>query len=144
MENQIFQRGKMSQNPFDYVNSISSSKKNLIVESDNPEIEEAEYQPFMVNRALSQFMDCVLYANEINHFPNLDKKLQYEYLLNSIRPKKRFSGKWAKKDVTDDLEFIMDYFSYSREKAKSALTILSDEQIKELRSSQETGGYGHF
>lgn len=126
-------------NPFDFINSITYSKKNLIDESESPELMEKEYAPWMVNKGLSYFVDTVLHANEMNQFHLLDKKLQYDYLINIIRPKKRFS-KWAKKAQNDDIDIVKETYGYSQKKAEIALSLLSEAQINSLKQKQEKGG----
>lgn len=121
--------------PFDFVNSINFTKKDLMPD----EAHEKQYVPFIVNRALSYFMDTVHYANEMNLNSSLDNKLQYQYLINSIRPQKRFS-KWAKKQEDSDLDAVMEYFGYSYTKAKTAIELLSPEQIKTIKQKLEKGG----
>ena len=123
-------------NPFDYVNSILQNKKNLIVD----EITEKEYQPFLVNRTLSYHKDCVMYANEMNRRHFLDKKLQYDFFLNTIRSQKRAFAKWVKAEKSDDLECIKQVFGLSDQKAREALSLLSDEQIQKLKEQTDTGG----
>jgi hypothetical protein len=126
-------------NPFDFINSITYSKKNLIDESESPELMEKEYAPWMVNKGLSYFVDTILHANEMNQFHLLDKKLQYDYLINIIRPKKRFS-KWAKKAQNDDIDIVKETYGYSQKKAEIALSLLSKAQINSLKQKQEKGG----
>lgn len=121
--------------PFDFVNSINFTKKDLMPDEGH----EKQYVPFLVNRSLSYFMDTVHYANEMNRISVLDNKLQYHYLINSIRPKKRFS-KWAKKQEDSDLEAVMEYYGYNYTKAKTALMLLSPEQIKTIKEKLEKGG----
>lgn len=122
-------------NPFDFVNAISKSKENLIVDSTT----EKEYNPFIVNKALSYFPDTVMYANEMNINNHLDNKLQFDYLLNSIRPLKRWS-KWFKKEKNDDIQVIQQYYGFGYQKAKTALKILSKEQLDIIKKKQEKGG----
>ena len=88
--------------PFDYVNSINHGKKNLMEGTDNDELAESDYVPFLTNRSLSYFTDTIYYSNEINQYPHADNKLQYDYLINSIRPKKRYA-KWVK---NTDIEML--------------------------------------
>ena len=125
--------------PFDFVNSINQSKKDLMTGTENDELAEKGYTPFIVNKALSYFPDTILYANEVNRLAHIDNKLQYSYLLNSIRPAKRFS-KWAKKEDSDDLEVIKEYYGYSNEKAYQALSILSKDQLNHIKKQLEQGG----
>ena len=125
-------------NPFDYVNSINYTKKNLMRNSDNDELAESGYVPYITNRSLSYFTDTIFYINEINQFHHADNKLQYEYLLNSIRPKKRFA-KWVKTMDSDDLEIVKLYFGYSTQKAIQALNILSPRQLKEITNKVTRG-----
>lgn len=123
-------------NPFEFINTCNGyEKKNLIKESDDPTATEKEYQPFIVNRGLSLFADTCLYANEMNMAAHIDKLPQYEYLLYSIRPKKRWS-KWPKSLEDADLELVRQAYNYSAEKARAALKILSNSQLDELRKSQ--------
>jgi hypothetical protein len=104
------------------------------------EFDYKEYKPFIVNRALSYHMDCVLYVNELNKNPSIDVDMQYQYLLNTIRPMKRKFQSWQKSSVEKDLECVKQYFGYSNEKAKEALRILNDEQIADIRAKTTKGG----
>lgn len=98
-----------------------------------------EYPPFIVNRCLSGFIDTLMMANEMNINHHLSKKLQYEFLLNIVRPKRRFSP-WLKKEKITDLEAVKSYYGYSNEKARSALSILSDEQLNSIKLKLTRGG----
>ena len=122
--------------PFDFTKQIEHGKQNLIDE--NPELEK-EYKPFIVNRALSFSHDMVLYANLMNEYNHLDSKLQFDFFLNSLRPRKRFSP-WAKAKKLDDLEYVKEYYGYNNEKAKVALDILDDEQISAIKQRTRKGG----
>lgn len=122
-------------NPFDFIKSVSESKKDLMPDK----LAEKEYNAFMVNRGLSFFPDTILYANEMNMMHHLDNKMQYQYLINIIRPRKRFS-KWAKKKEDGDLALIMKYYGYSIDKAKSALAVLSSEQLNMIKERTNEGG----
>jgi len=118
----------------DWLNSINMNKKNLL--DDDP---TAKYPAYIVNRCMSGHLDTVLFANEMNKVPNLDPKLQYSFLLNSLRKKKRFSP-WLRKDEIRDLDLVKRYYGYSNEKAKQALSILTKEQLSFIKSKFETGG----
>lgn len=117
----------------DIIPSILQTKKNVLEN-------EKDYNGFVVNKALSFHRDCVLYANEMNRLPNLDSKLQYHYLLNIIRGYKRPYQKWLKKETLDDLEAVKEYFGYSNEKAKEAMSVLSNDQIIEIKKQLNKGG----
>jgi hypothetical protein len=123
-------------NPFDYVNSILQNKKNLIVD----ELTEKDYSPFLVNRSLSYHKDCIMYANEMNRRHLADKKLQYDFLLNTIRSQKRPFAKWVKAEKSEDLECIKQVFGLSDQKAREAKRLLSNEQIQQLKEQTDTGG----
>ena len=124
-------------NPFDYLNAILQNKKQLIVD----DITEKGYEPFLINRGLSQHKDCILYANEMNRRHFLDKKLQNYFLLNTVRSQKRPFAKWAKKsEKSEDIECVKQIFNYSNSKASEALRILSKEQIQKLKEQTDTGG----
>lgn len=104
------------------------------------ELDYKDYVPFVVNRALSYHMDCVLYVNEMNLHPEVEKDLQYQYLLNTIRPMKRKFQPWQKSEVDKNLDCVKTYFGYSNQKAKEALRILNDEQIAEIKRRTDKGG----
>ena len=123
-------------NPFDYVNEIMQGKKNLITDAET----EAGYVPFLVNRALSQHFDCVMYANEMNTRHTIDKKLQNDYLLNTIRSKKRPFAKWAKAEKIADVKSVATYYGISQMKAAEIMKIHSDEDLKYIRSKVDIGG----
>jgi len=125
--------------PFDYINAISHSKKDLIQNSEDPVRAEKDYNAYLINKGLSYFIDTVLFANEMNSHHHLDAKLQNDYLINTIRPKKRFA-KWVKKLSEDDLELVKLYYGYNDEKARQALSILSDDQLTLIKKKQEKGG----
>lgn len=122
-------------NPFDYVNAICDTKVNLIVD----EATEKAYNPFMINRTLSYHYDTVLLANEMNQRAHLDKKLQNDFLINTVRKKRRFA-KWAKPISSDDLEVVKEYYGYSNEKARQVLPLLNDAQMGQLRQRIFKGG----
>jgi len=122
-------------NPFDYLNSINWTKKNIMKD----DIDEKAYNPFLVNRTLSYFQDTIAYANIMNQYHHLDNRLQYEFYINIIRQRKRFS-KWIKPETSEDIEVIMEYYGYSNEKARQALPLLSSEQLQQLRQKVDKGG----
>jgi len=123
-------------NPFDYVNAILQNKKQLIVD----DLTEKEYVPFLTNRSLSYHKDCVLYANEMNRRHFIDKKLQFDFFINTVRSQKRPFAKWVKIENNDDLECVKLAYGFSNSKALEALTILSKEQIQELKEKTDIGG----
>jgi len=116
--------------------SILQTKKSVF----RDELDYNEYKPFIVNRALSYHMDCVLYVNELNVRPSIDVDQQYSFYLNTIRPMKRKFQPWQKSEVDKDLECVKLYFGYSNEKAKEALRILNNEQIAEIKAKTTKGG----
>lgn len=123
-------------NPFDYVNDILKDKKNIIVDDQS----EKEYNPFLTNRSLSYHSDCLFYAQEMNISHHLDKKLQFDYLINTIRPAKRKFSKWSKRKEDEDVNALVEYYGFSKRRAEQALSILSKEQIKEIKKRLEKGG----
>ena len=127
--------GKINMNPFDYIKAINSHKD--IMKDDA--LTEKEYTPFLVNRGLSFFQDTILQVNEMNRCHFLDKKLQFDYLLNNIRPRSRWS-KWLKPDKIENLEIVKTYFGFGNEKAKDALEVLSDTQIEKIKAQFTEGG----
>jgi len=122
--------------PFDFLNAINETKKDLIKEDPS---NEKEYSAWMVNRGLSFFPDTVMYANEMNQRHQVSNKWQFQFLLNSIPRKKRFS-KWFKREEEKNLKLVMDCYGYSSEKAKQVLGILTPEQLKTIEEKQYTGG----
>ena len=120
--------------PFDFINSITY-KKNIAMDSNN----ESSYNPFITNRALSQFVDCILLSNEMNMRHHIDNKLQYDYFINRIRPRKRFK-KWDKKLDNENIELIKEYYDYNNDKATTALSILSLQQLDIIKKKLNKGG----
>ena len=120
-----------------YLKSINETKEHLL-DSDDP-MWEKKYSPFIINKCLAPFNETIIAVNEMNQRHHLDKKLQYYFLLNSIRSKKRFAP-WVKADKLKDLEYVKEYFGYSNEKAKAALQILDNDQIKTIKDSLNKGG----
>ena len=120
----------------EWLKSINLSKKNLIDE--DPSLEK-EYSPYIINRIFSGHLDAILFANEMNQYHFLPKRMQYDFFLNTLRTKKRFSP-WLHKDEIKDLDLVKRYYGYSNEKAKQALRILSEEQLNFIKSKFETGG----
>ena len=120
----------------DWLNSINQTKKNLIDE--DPSVEKS-YPPYIINRCLSGHLDAVMFANEMNIYSFLPKKMQYDFFINTLRTKKRFSP-WIRKDLVDNLDCVKRYYGYSNEKARQALKILSKEQLDFIKSKFEIGG----
>jgi len=116
----------------DWLNSINFTKEDL---SENIK----EYSPFIINRCLSGYLDCIIFANEMNKYHFIDKDMQYAFFLNSLRKKKRFSP-WLRKDEVKDLECVKQYYGYSNEKASQALKILTKEQINFIKQRLDIGG----
>ena len=114
---------------FDYLNAINTTKKSLLDTED--EQVEKKYYPFIINRSLSYFPDTILQVNNVNINSHLDKKMQFDYLLHSIRPRKRF-GKWLKKKTSKNLDTVKKYYGYSTKKALDALELLTNEQVIEM------------
>ena len=122
-------------NPFEFANAINYTKKNIMVD----DITEKSYSSYMINRQLSYFPDTVLAANEMNRNHHLDNRLQFDFFINIIRKRKRFS-KWYKPELISDLDAVKKYYGYSNEKARQVLTLLNTEQINELKRKVTTGG----
>ena len=122
-------------NPFEYANAINYTKRDIMVD----DIAEKAYLPYMINRQLSYFPDTVLAANEMNRHHHIDNRLQFDFFINIIRKRKRFS-KWFKPEQISDLETVKSYYGYSNEKARQVLHLLSTEQINELKNKVAKGG----
>jgi hypothetical protein len=122
-------------NPFEYVKAINTTKKDIMVD----DIAEKEYNAFMVNRSLSNFRDTVLYANLMNVNHHLDNRLQFDFFINTIKKKNRFS-KWLKPIKYENLDILKEYYGYSNEEAKSVLSLLNNKQIEELKQRIYKGG----
>jgi hypothetical protein len=120
----------------DWLNSINLTKENLTKE--DPDALK-KYPPYIVNKCMAGHLDTVMLANEMNINPGLDKYLQYEFYLNIVRKKKRFSP-WLKKEKIKDLDLVKRYYNYSNSKAEQALKILTREQLEFIRLKFDTGG----
>ena len=120
----------------DYLNTLNYSKDDLM--EDDPGWKK-NYPPYVINKCMSHHMDTLMFSNEMNRYPNLDKDMQYSFYLNTVRPKRRFSP-WGKKQQVKDLNLVKQYYGYSNEKAKQVLNILTKEQLSFMRDRLETGG----
>ncbi len=121
----------------DYLNAINYTKENLLDTDD--EQWEKKYYPYIVNKCVAPFPDTVMLVNEINQLHHLDKRLQFDFLMNSLRPRKRFTP-WLKAKKLKNLEYVKEYYGYNNEKAKEALEILNDEQISAIKQKLNKGG----
>ena len=120
----------------DYLYSINQSKKNILDEDPDA---ARKYPAYVVNRCLSSFTDTVLYANEMNKNSHLPPKMQYDFLINSVKPRKRFSP-WARKDSIDYLDIVKEYYGYNDDKALQALRILTKDQLDKITYLLRKGG----
>jgi len=118
----------------DWLNSINFNKKNLYEEDPT-----AKYPAFIVNKCLSGSIDSIMFVNEMNKSHYLDPKMQYDFLLNSLRKKKRWAP-FLKKEKINDIDAIKKYYRYSNEKAQQALRILTRDQIEHIKMKMNTGG----
>ena len=121
----------------DYLNAVNHTKEPLMDTED--EQWEKKYPPFIVNKCLAPFQDTIMLVNEINQLHHLDKKLQYDFLLNSLRTRKRYTP-WVKAMKLENLEYVKEYYGFNNEKAKVALDILSDDQISAIKERTNKGG----
>lgn len=121
--------------PFDFLNSINYTKEMLIVD----DWSEKQYNAYVINKGLSFSADTVIQANEMNSRPHIDKSLQFSFLINIVRPKKRFN-KWIKVDKIEAIEIVKDYYGYSTEKARQVVSILTHDQLDTLKQKLKKGG----
>ncbi len=122
-----------------FLTAINSSKEDVIGEDASPQEAEKSYKPYIINHLLANFIDAILQANEMNRNPGLDNRMQFDYLVHALRPRKRFS-KWLKPDAIDNLELVKEFYNYNNRKAKAALQILSPDQIEFIRAKLDRGG----
>ena len=121
----------------EYLKSINLTKQNLMDSEDK--VWERRYPSFIINKCLAPFNDTILLVNEMNHHNHLDNKMQYDFLLNSLRKQHRYAS-WMKASKSKNLEYVKEYFGYNNEKARSALNILNDEQIAYIKTKLNKGG----
>ena len=121
----------------DYLKAINQTKEPLLDTED--EQWEKKYPPFIINKCIAPFADTVMLVNEINQLHHLDKKLQFDFLINSLRPRKRYTP-WMKAKKLENLEYVKEYYGYNNEKARYALNILNDEQISYIKTKLNKGG----
>ena len=121
----------------DYLKAINQTKEPLLDTED--EQWEKKYPPFIINKCIAPFPDTVMLVNEINQLHHLAKKLQFDFLINSLRPRKRYTP-WMKAKKLENLEYVKEYYGYNNEKARYALDILNDEQISSIKTKLNKGG----
>ena len=122
----------------DYLNAINITKKRLM-DSDDLTWEK-KYPSFIINRCLSSFYDTIMHSNEMNGYHFLPKKMQFDYFINSIRERRRFGGRWLTQKKVKDLELVKEYYDYSNSQAKEALSILTNDQLENIKLNLEKGG----
>ena len=121
----------------EYLKSINNSKQSVMESEDK--MWEKRYPAFIVNKCLAPFNDTIMLVNEMNFHNHLDNKLQYDFLLNSLRKQNRYAS-WMKASKTKNLEYVKEYFGYNNEKAKSALNVLSENDIATIKEKLKKGG----
>ena len=132
-EEEVYKKPQIS--PFDFANAINHSKENLIVD----DWSEKQYNAWIVNKSLSYGADTVIYANEMNARPHLERRLQFDFLINTVRPRKRYN-KWLKAETVDVLATVQEYYGYSIDKARQVLPLLSDAQLEHMTNKLNRGG----
>lgn len=133
VEAEVYKKPQIS--PFDFATAINHSKENLIVD----DWSEKQYNAWIVNKSLSYGADTVIYANEMNARPHLDRRLQFDFLINTVRPRKRYN-KWLKAETVDVLATVQEYYGYSIDKARQVLPLLSDAQLEHIKNKLNRGG----
>ena len=128
----------MSPSPFDFLKEITSGKKDIMLGTPNDKLVEKDYTQFIINKGLSYYPDCILFANEMNT-KNVDNRMHFTYLLKVIRKKPRYE-KWVKLEKRDDVLLIQKHYNYSYQKALSVMKLLSESQIQEIREEYIEGG----
>ena len=121
----------------DYINAINYTKEPLLDTEDEDWVKK--YPSYIVNKCIAPFPDSIMLVNEINQLHHLDKKLQFDFLINSLRPRKRYAP-WMKAKKLKSLEYVKEFYGYNNEKAKAALDILNDEQISAIKEKMNKGG----
>lgn len=130
---------KESYCPFKFfLNSINSTKQNVLLEDTNGKIEQA-YNSYIINKSLSYFPDTIMQSNTVNMYFNLDNKMKYDFLLNSIRKRKRFTP-WVKSTAEENIEVIKMYFNVGNEKANEILSLLNENHINKIKEQLSKGG----
>ena len=120
----------------DYLNSINFSKDYLMDEDPGW---EKNYPAYVINKCMSHHLDTIMFANEMNIHSHIDKRLQYDFLINIVRPRKRFSP-WGKKNKVKHLDLVKKYYGYSSDKATQALEILTPTQLNYIKDKLNKGG----
>ena len=122
-------------NPFEFVKAINN-KQDII----RDDLDEKAYSPYMINHSFSYFPDTVFLANEMNINHHLDNKLQNSFYINTIRRNPKRFSKWNKVKHDGDFEAVKEYYGYNNEKTRSALSLLSTEQINIIKKKVDHGG----
>lgn len=120
---------------FDWINSISMTKENLMLSDED----ERSYEPFIINKAMSMYPDCVVIVNELNKLGTVNKRLHYDFLRFAVRKKKRFA-KWPKSIESEHVKVIQEYYQCSVEQALQYLEVLTNDQVLELTNRMFKGG----
>ena len=122
---------------FDYLNAITYKKNNIM--EDNLFVEKG-YDPYKINKFLSEHYNCIVHVNEMNYRPFADNKLQFDYLINTIRKNFRKAEKWLRPENLDDIACVQEFFNYSKGKARVAMEILTDQDLDMIKYKLRKGG----
>jgi hypothetical protein len=125
---------------FTIVRAISKGKPNYFADNQMQTMAEKEYSAFLINKALSFFVDTVLYANEMNQRGHLENRLQHDYLINTVRPMYRQPERWPKPQKDDDIKAVMEYYSCNYNRAKEYVMVLSEDHLSEIHERTKKGG----
>jgi hypothetical protein len=119
---------------FELLDSINYTKKDIL-----QELGDHAYNPFMINKFLSGTMDTIIQSSEMNIRPHLTKEMQYDYLQNSIRKRKRYT-KWLKQELEEEIELLSKHYSFSYLKAKEIHGLISKEELESIKKQYFEGG----
>ena len=122
---------------FDYLNAVTYKKKNIM---DEDLFIERGYEPYKMNKFLSEHYDCIMSANEMNFRPFTDSKLQFDYLINTVRKNFRKASKWLRPENLYDISCVQEYYNYSKGKARVALNILTEKELEVIKYKLRKGG----
>lgn len=126
---------------FAFINAINSkTNRDLIRGSENASLAAKEYNPFMINKGLSMYIDCILAANEMNMRYHIGNEMQNAYYINTIRPGKRQKKKWPKAMLSEDMEAVMEFYGVGHRKAQEFLKVLTEQQLDLIRKRIIKGG----
>jgi len=135
-QEEVFDISRKKYKMFDFLGDITKTKRNILRQDSDA---ERDYSPWIINKMLSMNIETVLYSQEMNSNYVATKQMQYDFYISAIRPGYRKMN-WVKDINNKDVKLLQAYYEINREKATDILSVLTKEQLGEIKMKMDKGG----